>query len=101
MAYFVPDSTHFEINKVHGRIEKRTVSICQKPLADREWSVLQTLICVESERQLTKGGLTVVIREVRYYIASFNATASEESPPHSGILGSGKESALCSRCDPR
>jgi predicted transposase YbfD/YdcC len=71
------ESTHFEINKGHGRIEKRTVSICQKPLLIREWPGLQMLIRVESERQLTKGGLTIVIHEIRYYIASIIATAGE------------------------
>ncbi len=65
------------MNKGHGRIEKRTLSICQNPSGVRQWPGLQTLIRVESERQLTKGGLTIVMTEVRYYIASFQATAQE------------------------
>ncbi len=58
---------------LNGRIEKRTVSSCQKPLGMREWPGFQTLIRA-LERQLTKGGLTIVIHEVRYYIASIIAT---------------------------
>lgn len=77
MAYFIPESSHWEINKGHGRIEKRTVSICQNLSGIRKWPGLQTLIRVDSEPQLTKGGLTIVITEVRYYIASFQATAEE------------------------
>ena len=77
VAEFIPESTYFEINKGHGRIEKRTVTICQTVSGIRHWPGLQTLIRVESERQLTKGGLTIVTSEVRYYIASFQATAQE------------------------
>lgn len=35
------------------------------------------MIRIEEERQLTKGGLTIVTTEVRYYIASFKATSQE------------------------
>lgn len=71
------EDTHFEINKGHGRLEKRTVSICQTPDGMRQWPGLQTLIRVQSERHLSKGELTIVMNEVRYYIASFCATAQE------------------------
>lgn len=74
---FIPNQTYFEINKGHGRVEKRTVSICQAPDHLTYWPGLQTLIRVEAERQLTKGTLTIVMTEVRYYIASFKATAPD------------------------
>lgn len=77
VASFMPQDTHFEMNKGHGRLEKRTVSICQTPDGMKPWPGLQTLIRVQSERHLTKGKLTIVMREVRYYIASFCATAQE------------------------
>ena len=77
VAHFIPESTDFELNKGHGRIEKRTVSICHVPEGVRPWPGVQTIIRVESERQLTKGGLTIVMRQTRYYIASFCATAQE------------------------
>lgn len=75
MANFISKDTYFSLNKGHGRLEKRTVSICENLSEVRQWPGLQTLIRVESERQLTKGGLTIVMTEVRYYIASFSATA--------------------------
>ena len=77
LAHFNPEATTFEINKGHGRIEKRTVSICPAPEHLCYWPGLKTLIRVEEERQLSKGKLTIVTTEVRYYIASFQATAQE------------------------
>ena len=57
VANFIPNQTYFEINKGHGRVEKRTVSICQVPDHLTYWPGLQTLIRVESERELTAGHL--------------------------------------------
>lgn len=77
VANFLPQDTYFEMNKGHGRIEKRTVSICEAPEHLTYWPGLQTLIQVESERQLTRGALIIVMTEVRYYISSFKTTAQE------------------------
>lgn len=49
-ANFIPDSTVSLINKGHGRIEKRRVSICQSTDDIRSWPGLKTIIRVQSER---------------------------------------------------
>jgi hypothetical protein len=51
---FCPEQTFEQINKGHGRIEKRTVSISQNLETIPEFPGLVTLIRVESERQLLK-----------------------------------------------
>jgi hypothetical protein len=48
-ANFQPEQIDLQINKGHGRIEKRTVSIC-KYQSQRHWPGLETIIRVESER---------------------------------------------------
>ncbi len=63
-----------EVSKGHGRIEKRTVSIC-KYQSQRDWPGLETVIRVQSERQIIKQNFIEVETETRYYIASFTATA--------------------------
>ena len=67
--------SHFELSKGHGRLEKRTVSICTKLDGIKPWVGLQTLIKVESERQFKKGGRLHVEVSTRYYIASFVESA--------------------------
>ncbi len=74
-THFRPEQTDMQINKGHGRIEKRTVSICQSLQGIRDWPGLLTIIRVESERQLIKRHLIEVETETRYYIASFSDTA--------------------------
>ena len=69
--------SHFELSKGHGRLEKRTVSICTKLDGIKPWVGLQTLIKVESERQFKKGGSLLVETETRYYIASFIESAEQ------------------------
>lgn len=64
-----------QINKAHGRIEKRTVSISQNLEGIPAFPGLVTLIRVESERQLLKHTIIEVSRETRYYVASFADTA--------------------------
>lgn len=76
-ANFTPEETNQTINKGHGRIEKRIVSICQTLDGVRQWPGLQTLIRVESERQVSIGGQIQVTTERRYYISSLRATAQE------------------------
>ncbi len=74
-TYFRPEQTDRQINKGHGRIEKRSVSICQSLQDIRNWPGLMTVIRVESERQLLKQDFIEVQTETRYYIASFGDTA--------------------------
>ncbi|MBW4632187.1 MAG: hypothetical protein KME30_09865 [Iphinoe sp. HA4291-MV1] len=48
---FTPEFTYEQINKGHGRVEKRHVSICQNLDGIRPWPGLTTLIPVKSERR--------------------------------------------------
>ena len=73
---FRPEQTEEQINKAHGRIEKRTVSICQTLEGIPDFPGLVTLIRVESERQLLKHTIIEVSKETRYgSFASFIDTA--------------------------
>jgi len=53
-ANFTPQTTYEQLNKGHGRIEKRSVSINQTLDGIRPWPGLTTVIRVESERQLLR-----------------------------------------------
>lgn len=71
-------ATHFQaqqstqqINIGHGRIEKRTVSITQCLDGIPDFPGLQTLIRVQSERQVHRANIIEVSHETRYYVASF------------------------------
>ena len=74
---FIPESTYEQINKGHGRIEKRKVSICQTLDRIRPMPGLTTVIRVESERQRIRHQFIEVTTETRYYISSLNTTAQE------------------------
>ncbi len=74
-AHFEPKQTHFELSKGHGRIEKRTVSICTQLDGVKPWPGLQTTIRVASERRFKKGGHPCVETDIRYYVASFLESA--------------------------
>ena len=63
------------MDKGHGRLEKRTVSSCTQLDGIKPWPGLQTLIRVDSQRQLKKGGQRSIEKETRYYIASFQESA--------------------------
>lgn len=76
-ANFIPESNYEQINKGHGRIEKRNVSISQTPDGIRPWPGLTTIIRVESQRQLLRHQFIEVTTETRYYISSLSATAQE------------------------
>jgi predicted transposase YbfD/YdcC len=70
----VPHQTWFQVNKGHGRIEKRQVSIYHPPVGSfLDWPALATIIRVCSERQ-TKHKLET---ETRYYISDLTETAEE------------------------
>jgi predicted transposase YbfD/YdcC len=70
--------THFQaehkvqyLDKGHGRIEKRTVSMTHQLDALPDFPGLRTVIRVESERQVHRATLIEVSHETRYYVASF------------------------------
>lgn len=69
-AHFKPESTVEMLEKGHGRIEKRTVSICCDLSNIRDWPGLRTLVRVESQRSLLYADMIVDTYETRYYITS-------------------------------
>lgn len=74
-AQFQAQQTVHHINKGHGRIEKRTVSISHALHGIPDFPGLQTLIRVESERQVHRATIIEVSTETRYYVASWIDTA--------------------------
>ena len=70
-THFQPQQSVQQINKGHGRIEKRTVSISHQLDHIPDFPGLQTLIRVESERQVHRATIIEVSSETRYYVASF------------------------------
>lgn len=62
-ATFQPQETSFPINKGHGRIEKRTVSISQDLTGIPDFPGLKTLIRVESERHVYRADIIEVSTE--------------------------------------
>ncbi len=74
-ANFVPQQSHHDLNKGHGRLDKRVISICTELEGIPPWPGLQTLIRVESWRKFKKGKQTLLETETRYYVASFLAPA--------------------------
>lgn len=76
--HFQPEDTQIEVNKGHGRIEKRTVSICQTLDGIRPWAGLRTVIRVEATRHRLKGDYLFVGQpQIRYYISSLSETAEQ------------------------
>jgi len=86
-AYFVAEHSHTDINKGHGRIEKRVVSICNQLDNIQPWPGLKTLIRVESVRQFLKGGQHRLEKETRYYVASFVESAESFAQRIRGYWG--------------
>ncbi|NEP29614.1 MAG: ISAs1 family transposase, partial [Moorea sp. SIO3I6] len=84
---FKPEFTFKQINKGHGRIEKRHVSICQNLDSIRPWPGLTTLIQVKSERQVFTHNVIEVTTETRYYISSLSLTAQEFAKRIRGYWG--------------
>jgi len=74
-ATFQPQETSFQINKGHGRIEKRTVSISQNLTGIPDFPGLKTLIRVESERHVYRANIIESSTETRYYVTSLTETA--------------------------
>ncbi len=84
---FTPEFTYEQINKGHGRIEKRHVSICQKFDGIPPWPGLTTLIQVKSERQVFTHNMIEVTNETRYYISSLSETAQSFAERIRGYWG--------------
>lgn len=84
---FLAESTYQQINKGHGRVEKRHVSICQNLDGIRPWPGLTTLIQVKSERQVFTHNVIEVTNETRYYISSLSETAQEIAERIRGYWG--------------
>ena len=74
-ANFVAEASYTDLNKGHGRLEKRVVSICTTLDDIKPWPGLKTVMRVESERQFKKGGQLRFETETRYYGASFLESA--------------------------
>ena len=74
-THFQPQQSVQQKNLGHGRIENRTVSITHRLDNMPDFPGLQTLIRVESERQVHRANIIEVSTETRYYVASFSETA--------------------------
>ena len=72
-ANFKSEQQYQQTNKGHGRLEKRTISICRTLDGIRDWPGLKTLIRVESHRE-TRDTFS---SETRYYISSLSADAED------------------------
>ena len=72
---FQAQQTVQQLDQGHGRIEKRTVSISHQLDSIPDFPGLQTLIRVQSERQVHRASIIEVSTETRYYVASFIDTA--------------------------
>ncbi len=70
---FKNQQQYTQTNRGHGRLEKRTFSICHSLDGIRAWPGLNTLIRVESYRETTQG----TTAETRYYISSLKGNAKE------------------------
>lgn len=92
---FVPHQSFCTLNKGHGRIEKRTVSICAFNSTLTGWSLIATAIRVESQR-ITRDRLEM---ETRYYISDLNETARDFARRIRGYWGVEQSGSLLSRCD--
>lgn len=81
---FVPQQTLVQVNKGHGRQEKRQVSIYHPPVSSfQDWPALATIIRVCSERQ-TKHKVET---STRYYISDFKETAAQFAARIRGYWG--------------
>ena len=82
-ADFSPEETDYQVNKGHGRLEKRKVSICKAKGNYSDWSGLKTIICVECERQTSYK----IEKSIRYYISSLAEKAVEFAQRIRGYWG--------------
>jgi hypothetical protein len=78
---FKPESHIHSVETGHGRVERRTVSLCHDidsfPSAD-EWAALKTIIRVTSYRHILKGKYLFIKKpSTRYYISSLDETVEQ------------------------
>ena len=69
-ANFQAQETIFQLQKGHGRIEKRTIGISRDLTGIPDFPGLKTLIRVESERQVHRSTIIEISTETRYYVTS-------------------------------
>lgn len=69
-VHFQAQQTMVQLNKGHGRIEKRTISISHDLSAIPDFPGLRTLIRVVSERQVYRALMIECSTETRYYVSS-------------------------------
>jgi predicted transposase YbfD/YdcC len=86
-ANFKAQETIKQINKGHGRIEKRTISISHDLAGIPEFPGLHTIIRVISERQIYRANIIESSTETRYYVASFVEPAKAFSERIRGYWG--------------
>ncbi|WP_141565602.1 ISAs1 family transposase [Anaplasma marginale] len=69
---FIPEESNYQINKGHGRIEKRRVTLCKAKNIYPDWPQLKTIIRVDCQRE-TKYKIEY---STRYYISSLTENAT-------------------------
>ena len=84
---FKAEQTVTSLDKGHGRIEKRTVSICRDLNHIRAWPGLNTLIRVDSKRSIIYDDMIVDTYETRYYITSLLEDATSLAKRIHGYWG--------------
>lgn len=73
-AEFLPTETFSQINKGHGRTEKRTVQVGElPPFLSVDWTNALTIIRVQRERKLRNK----IEREICYFISDLQESAAE------------------------
>jgi len=70
---FIPEANNYQINKGHGRIEKRKVCTCKAKGDYPDWPGLKTIIRVDCQRE-TKYKIEY---STRYYISSLTENPTE------------------------
>ncbi len=80
---FIPELSNYQINKGHGRIEKRRVCICKAKGNYPDWPGLNTIIRVDCQRE-TKYKIEY---STRYYISNLTDSAIEFAKRIRGYWG--------------
>lgn len=77
-ANFTATEQYQETVKSHGRIDHRTVSIGPTCEGLADWPSVRTVVRIESQRNVLKGGKYIVNKPfVRFFITSLNESAAE------------------------
>lgn len=82
-AEFSPEATDYQVNKGHGRLENRKVSIGKARGNYPDWNGLKTIIRVECERPTSRK----IEKSLRYYISSLTDSAVEFAQRIRGYWG--------------